>query len=97
MSTLVQFRVEDEIKASLEEVFGMDGLTPSQGMKILAYQIAHAGRSPLTNSFGSVPNESTRRAIAEAREWEKSEVADNRKRYESARDMALDVLGEDFS
>jgi addiction module RelB/DinJ family antitoxin len=96
MSTLVQFRVEDEIKASLERVFSLDGLTPSQGMKILAYQIARAGRSPLTNSFELLPNEATRRAIAEARDIAMTGTVDSKKHYSSASDMASDILGEDF-
>lgn len=96
MSTLVQFRVEDDIKASLERVFSLDGLTPSQGMKLLAYQIAQAGRSPLVNSFELLPNEATRLAIAEARDLEKIGAVDNRKRYSNANDMASDILAEDF-
>lgn len=97
MSTLLQFRVEDEVKASLEAVFGLDGLSPAQGMKVLAYQIARSGRSPLTNRLNDVPNESTRRAIAEARRLEDQRSTDHRKRYATARDMATDILGEDFS
>jgi antitoxin component of RelBE/YafQ-DinJ toxin-antitoxin module len=96
MSTLLQFRIEDEIKASLEAVFGLDGLSPAQGMKVLAYQIARSGRSPLANTFNNVPNEPTRRAIAEARRLEDHRSADHRKRYASARDMAADILGEDL-
>ena len=96
MSSLLQFKVDDEVKQSLEEVFAADGMSAAQGMKVVAYQIARSGRSPFISRYSNYPNEITRRAIAETRAYENGTVKDNRKRYESAEAMARDILGEDF-
>jgi addiction module RelB/DinJ family antitoxin len=97
MPSLVQFRVEDEVKAALARIFERDGLTTTQGMKILAYQIAQSGRSPFMNAFTQNPNRETRRAIDEARAFEQSGLPDTRPRYDSARSLMEDILDEEFA
>jgi addiction module RelB/DinJ family antitoxin len=93
----VQFRVDDDVKSTLETVFGSDGMTTAQGMKVIAYQIARSGRSPFRSAYAQMPNERTRQAIAEARAYEDGTHTDTRKRYDDAHELASDILGEQFS
>lgn len=48
---LVEIELPASVKEKLDEIFTKDGTTTSQGLKMIATQIAHLGHSPFTTVY----------------------------------------------
>lgn len=83
---LIQFKVPEDIKNKLDEMFNSDGTTTPQGFRILAFQLAKMNKSPFSYYFETYSENVNNRIKQELRDDELKElgiIPDDAEEYNS--------------